>query len=210
MSRRMRRWLSWILVWVVIFTSCPQMTVFAENMEQTDQAEELFYEEQPSVILADGEEQPQLEDCDIATYAQQSAVSLETEEALYQYLKEQVAARNSLITVSVPKSIHTQLDPVNVMKNAWAYTESCTGQEGDALKFGGIGYRVQYSSGQQDSREEYTYYMSYYTTAEQEDELTKAVNVALESLNLDGKTDAEKVIAIHDYICIMWIMIMPD
>lgn len=43
--------------------------------------------------------------------------------------------------------------------------------------------------------------MNYYTTAEQEKQLTSAVTSALASLNLDEKTEAEKVVAIHNYIC---------
>ena len=43
--------------------------------------------------------------------------------------------------------------------------------------------------------------MNYFSTAEQEKQLTSAVTCALASLNLNGKTDVEKVIAIHNYIC---------
>ena len=43
--------------------------------------------------------------------------------------------------------------------------------------------------------------MNYFSTAEQEEKLTNAVKSALKSLNLNGKTDVEKVIAIHNYIC---------
>ena len=47
----------------------------------------------------------------------------------------------------------------------------------------------------------YSYTMTYYTTAEQEEELTAAVNSAMDSMNLNGKTEAEKVKLIHYYIC---------
>ena len=43
--------------------------------------------------------------------------------------------------------------------------------------------------------------MNYFSTAEQEEKLTNAVKSALKSLNVDEKTDEEKVIAIHNYIC---------
>ena len=46
-----------------------------------------------------------------------------------------------------------------------------------------------------------TYTISYYTTLAQEQELTTKVNEALDSLALSGKTDYQKVKAIHDYIC---------
>ena len=87
------------------------------------------------------------------------------------------------------------------MTSAQKYTEACTGQEGDALKYGGVGYSVSTTSYSGAARVTYTYYMNYYTTAEQEKQLTSAVTSALASLNLDGKTEAEKVVAIHNYIC---------
>ena len=45
-----------------------------------------------------------------------------------------------------------------------------------------------------------TYLPTYYTTAAQETELTAAVNSLKSELNLDGKTDYEKVKAIYDYM----------
>lgn len=128
-------------------------------------------------------------------------VQLDTEDALYQYLKEQVVARNSQITVSVPIEINNKIGPVSAMTSAQEYTESCTGQEGDALKYGGVGYNVSTRSYTGATRVTYTYYMNYFSTAEQEKQLTSAVTCALASLNLNGKTDVEKVIAIHNYIC---------
>ena len=154
----------------------------------------------PYVILADGETLPQTK-ADEVSVLSDDVVQLETEDALYQYLKEQVVVRNSQITVSVPVEINNKVGPINAMTSAQKYTEACTGQEGDALKYGGVGYSVSTTSYSGAARVTYTYYMNYYTTAEQEKQLTSAVTSALASLNLDGKTEAEKVVAIHNYIC---------
>lgn len=43
--------------------------------------------------------------------------------------------------------------------------------------------------------------MTYYTTAEQEEELTDAVNSALEEMQMEGMSTNQKIITIHDYIC---------
>ncbi|MCD8315243.1 MAG: hypothetical protein LUD44_06410, partial [Firmicutes bacterium] len=46
-----------------------------------------------------------------------------------------------------------------------------------------------------------TYTITYYTTADQEAELTAKLKTDMESLDLDSKCDYQKVVAIHDYIC---------
>ncbi|MCD8130955.1 MAG: hypothetical protein LUE16_06700 [Lachnospiraceae bacterium] len=47
----------------------------------------------------------------------------------------------------------------------------------------------------------YTFTMTYYTTADQEAELTTAVEEVESSLGLDSLSDYEKICAIYDYIC---------
>ena len=225
MSKNMKKWFICCLVLSLFFTSFPQMSVWAENTEQPAQSEvsegeecvvpeesdmeELGVSEEPVVsveeiapyvILADGETLPQKKTDEVSVLSD-DVMQLETEDALYEYLKEQVVARNSQITVSVPVEINNKIGPISAMTSAQEYTEACTGQEGDALKYGGIGYSVSTTSYSDATRVTYTYYMNYYTTAEQEKQLTSAVTSALASLNLDGKTEAEKVVAIHNYIC---------
>ena len=225
MSKNIKKWFICCLVLSLLFTSFPQMSVWAENTEQPAQSEVSEGEEcvvsaeadteetgvseepvvsveevAPFVILADGETLPQTK-ADEVSVLSDDVVQLETEDALYQYLKEQVVVRNSQITVSVPVEINNKVGPINAMTSAQEYTEACTGQEGDALKYGGVGYSVSTRSYTGATRVTYTYYMNYYTTAEQEKQLTSAVTSALASLNLNGKTEAEKVVAIHNYIC---------
>ena len=225
MSKNIKKWFICCLVLSLLFTSFPQMSVWAENTEQPAQSEVSEGEEcvvsaeadteetgvseepvvsveevAPYVILADGETLPQTK-ADEVSVLSDDVVQLETEDALYQYLKEQIVVRNSQITVSVPVEINNKVGPINAMTSAQKYTEACTGQEGDALKYGGVGYSVSTTSYSGAARVTYTYYMNYYTTAEQEKQLTSAVTSALASLNLDGKTEAEKAVAIHNYIC---------
>ena len=225
MNKRVKKCFICCLVISLFFTSFPQLLVYAENTEQPvqskvseeveyvtfveDETNELGMSEEkvvsveeiaPYVILADGETLPQIKTDEVSVLSD-DVVQLDTEDALYQYLKEQVVARNSQITVSVPIEINNKIGPVSAMTSAQEYTESCTGQEGDALKYGGVGYSVSTRSYTGATRVTYTYYMNYFSTAEQEKQLTSAVTCALASLNLNGKTDVEKVIAIHNYIC---------
>ena len=225
MNKRVKKCFICCLVLSLFFTSFPQLLVYAENTEQPvqskvseeveyvtfveDETNELGMSEEkvvsveeiaPYVILADGETLPQIKTDEVSVLSD-DVMQLDTEDALYQYLKEQVVARNSQITVSVPIEINNKIGPVSAMTSAQEYTESCTGQEGDALKYGGVGYSVSTRSYTGATRVTYTYYMNYFSTAEQEKQLTSAVTCALASLNLNGKTDVEKVIAIHNYIC---------
>ena len=77
-------------------------------------------------------------------------------------------------------------------------------REGDYLKF-------QYSSYKGVGRTTYDgfspameiqYTLEYYDNAEQEAEVDKKVEEIIESLDLEGMTDYDKIVAIHDYICI--------
>ena len=46
-----------------------------------------------------------------------------------------------------------------------------------------------------------TYTPTYYTSYAQEQELTRKIDSVLQSLDLQGKSDEQKVLAIYDYIC---------
>lgn len=48
---------------------------------------------------------------------------------------------------------------------------------------------------------EVTIYFEYYTTAEQEQAVTTNINSLMASLNLNGKSEYEKIYAIYDWIC---------
>lgn len=171
MSKNIKKWFICCLVLSLLFTSFPQMSVWAENTEQPAQSEVSEGEEcvvlaeadkeetgvseepvvsveevAPYVILADGETLPQTK-ADEVSVLSDDVVQLETEDALYQYLKEQIVVRNSQITVSVPVEINNKVGPINAMTSAQKYTEACTGQEGDALKYGGVGYSVSTTGG---------------------------------------------------------------
>ena len=117
------------------------------------------------------------------------------------YVKEQLLAREADITVVISKSAVADAgSAVNgIMDKAVEYKRGDSGQAGDALKSNMSGWSCQYGpvSGSYRIR----YYVNYLTTAQQEAQLTEAVNNALASLNLTGKTTYEKIRSIYDYIC---------
>ena len=48
----------------------------------------------------------------------------------------------------------------------------------------------------------FEFFMSFYSTAEMEDEVSYSIDDVLDELALDGKSDYEKIKAIHDFICV--------
>ncbi len=108
------------------------------------------------------------------------------------YIKDQLVARTQVIELYVPDASAYE----RLLKAAYAYSDSCGGQEGDAIIGSLSGYSVTYSS-----LGYIKYTMEYLTSAEQEALLTTKVNSILEGLNLNGKSDYDKIKAIYDYIC---------
>lgn len=139
----------------------------------------------------------------------QSNAALETFQNAQQaavYVRSQMVERSDTIMFYVPASLITSNDAFsalarNIVANAVAYTENCSGQEGDALQWVYGGYRINSAYDSNTQNYLLTYTMIYYTTKEQETELTNVVNSTLESLNLQEKTDYQKIRMIHDYIC---------
>ncbi len=131
------------------------------------------------------------------------AATYSTIESAAEYLKSQMVNRVTNITFKMPFDIvyNNQNTILNdIFNKALEYTEECNGQEGDALACSfttaGMGY-----SGNSNDGMTLTYEITYLSTAEQEQELTTEVNMVMTELALGGKTEYEKVKAIHDYIC---------
>ncbi|MBQ1675688.1 MAG: hypothetical protein II069_06635 [Oscillospiraceae bacterium] len=117
------------------------------------------------------------------------------------YFRKQLVARADTISFAIPGNVAVGLiDPYNVLyEAAVAHTESCTGQEGDALLWVVGGWNVSWKDSGSDVV--YTYTVKYYTTAAQEATLTSEVNSAMTALKLSAKTETQKVRAIYDFIC---------
>ena len=75
--------------------------------------------------------------------------------------------------------------------------------EGDYILYqcGYITYNIQYIYNSSTFSADIVYTANYYTNASQEAAVTKKVNSVLAQLNLNGKNEYEKILAIYDYIC---------
>ena len=115
------------------------------------------------------------------------------------YLRKQMVSRETEINLNFPESWFTShKDGLywDLLYDVMKCDESSTGQEGDALLYGYAGCNVSYSTAGYIK-----YTMSYHSNAEQEAKLTEAVAVAMTKLQLNGLSEAKKIIKIHDYIC---------
>ena len=115
------------------------------------------------------------------------------------YLRKQMVSRETEINLNFPESWFTShKDGLywDLLYDAMKCDDSSTGQEGDALLYGYAGCNVSYSTAGYIK-----YTMSYHSNAEQEAKLTEAVAVAMTKLQLNGLSEAKKIIKINDYIC---------
>lgn len=131
-----------------------------------------------------------------------SGASYGTEEAAAAELRQKMVERESSVTVyvSVAKNNLTGLAE-RLFEAATAHTGQPT--EGDYLKWhiGSYEGTISYLPGETIVNVEITYSISYYTTAEQELELTNQIQSLLDQWDLYDATDYEKISAIYDYIC---------
>ena len=115
------------------------------------------------------------------------------------YLRKQMVSRQTEINLNFPESWFTShKDGLywDLLYDAMKCDDSSTGQEGDALLYGYAGCNVSYSTAGYIK-----YTMAYHSNAEQEAKLTAAVAEAMTTLQLNGLSEAKKIIKIHDYIC---------
>lgn len=134
--------------------------------------------------------------------SQESSVNyLTSESEICKELREALVERKNTITLHYESQSYDKTDPTRFFEKAVAHTGKPT--EGDYLKWQYAGWDAT-QSGHVDGNTYYLtikYTMTWYTTAKQETALDVKINRILQSLNLDGKSDYEKVSAIYSYVC---------
>lgn len=137
-------------------------------------------------------------------FAADKAVLCNTQEEASQALREAMKDRAPSAGICLVTDIAAS-DTEELIGDIFDGAVAHTGdpEEGDYIKF-------QYESCQASARPVrsdgkaavlFTYSLTYYDTAEQEEALDEKVDGIIESLQLDGMTDEEKVRAIYGYIC---------
>ena len=205
---RLRKVLSLALALCLLMTLLPLQT-FASAENRPDKQTPLYANLKDSAlypkiqieeITREPEEMPKNPDVLWEGTKAYAPTYLSIEEAALK-LRENMKARKTSFDLYVQAAGSGELsnyqNVVNeLMRQATAHTGNPT--EGDYLLWhvGQWGGTVE----RNNALLHYTVEMTYYTTAEQEKELTTAVNSLLKTLNVKDKSDYEKVKAVYDYI----------
>ena len=120
-------------------------------------------------------------------------------------LREGMKNREELITVHVFDTVATQERLEALAGDIFAAAVKHTGEstEGDYLlwQWGGCKASAAYTPTDGGYNLNITFNATYYTTAAEEQAVDHAVEQLLKDLNVDQKSDYEKIKAVYDYIC---------
>ena len=215
-----KRIISFILTLIMLITMVPSTIVAASevrtmegveassnqsesNQSEVDKSEEnIIYMVNPlyeDVISIDDLKKKLDSSNDVQLFAASTGQYFSDYDSAVSYLRKQMVSRETEITLNFPASwFDSHKDELywDLLYDAMKCDESSTGQDGDALIYGFAGCRLSYSNA---GYIQYT--MSYHSDAEQEAKLTAAVAEAMTTLQLNGLSEAKKIIKIHDYIC---------
>lgn len=215
-----KRIISFILTLIMLITMVPSTIVAASevrtmegveasgkqsecNRPEVDKSEEnIIYMVNPlyeDVISIDDLKKKLDSSNDVQLFAASTGQYFSDYDSAVSYLRKQMVSRETEITLNFPASwFDSHKDELywDLLYDAMKCDESSTGQDGDALIYGFAGCRLSYSNA---GYIQYT--MSYHSDAEQEAKLTAAVAEAMTTLQLNGLSEAKKIIKIHDYIC---------
>lgn len=139
------------------------------------------------------------------SYAETSDIVYhESEKEAVTELREHMKRREETVTIGLMGSVDQKgLQEIigRLIEKALAHTGEP--DEGDYIGFQYSSYKGKAHTTYVDFSPamEIEYTLSYYDDAEQEAKVDKKVDEIIENLELDDKTDFEKIVAIHDYIC---------
>ena len=127
-----------------------------------------------------------------------------TVEAAGDYVREKMENRDESISFDYQMSSGSDDEALGAMlysvcDEALKHTGVPT--QGDYIAYQYGGWHGEIRGNRSTGVFTYTYTMTYYTTPEQEEEETEALNDLISSLDLSGKTKYERLTIIYDYIC---------
>ncbi len=205
MSKRIKNLLALLLAALMTLTLLP-MTALAAGTEGREEPNGSFVYVNPFYRRTHTDEELA---ADLAALRKNSEPTRATPHyttfsAATAYVRNQMLARNTSFTLSVPNSLYSPTDLAltkALVEEAMAHTAGGNPQAGDSLRWQ-IGYcYCSKETPTPDGSKVLTYTARYYTTAAQENTLTSEVNSAMASLSLSGKTETQKIRAIYDFIC---------
>lgn len=124
-----------------------------------------------------------------------------TKDQIYSNVKKNLIAHKSEFTINMTVKTMNQLRNGNdFMYKVFALDDKTTSKDFDYIKYNVDSWRESWKWSNTTGKASLKMTVKYATTAEQEKEVDKKIASILKSLNLKGKTDYQKVKAIHNYI----------
>lgn len=123
---------------------------------------------------------------------------------LAEVVRDSMIARVSPISITI-KTGRTDLNAIipEIFNLALSEEFASNSSAGDYLAWNYSGYKYSGTSLVTDSGYEYNInlFIDYYTTAQQEAEVTKRVNDALKAMNVNNMSEYDKIKNIYNYVC---------
>lgn len=200
MTCNLKRMLALLMTLVLVLTICP-VDCFAAGEDQVD----VGCGQMQNPLLPELPQDLPLEKMRISSGALQTAdIALGdgayvTEQEAAVLMRDAMVARETTFTINILTTDGALNVENELFHQAYAFDLAEGAYDGDYLRWSWQGIKWDYTgSGLNYS---YTFYVTYYTDAQQEQLLQSAVEEALENMNLADQTDYRKISAIYDYIC---------
>ncbi len=138
---------------------------------------------------------------DVPSVASDDVEYLDTVDEAAAEVREAMVNRQETVVVYYQMETYDSTIAKSIVTAALEHTG--VADEGDYISanYGGSSYTISRSSSGGIYYLTITCTMTYYTTYEQEAAVTSALNTVMAGLDLDSKTDYEKISAIYEYIC---------
>lgn len=137
---------------------------------------------------------------EISIRGRAAAPYFETMQEAGAYLREGIKNRTEQVVFQINiDNFNTQSHTIS--DYALQVTSQTPGDEGDYLKYNYGGWKAKGSHATGSTLYTITYTLTYYTTYEEEQAVDGAIASVLSYLNLSGKSDYEKIIAVYEYVC---------
>jgi hypothetical protein len=124
------------------------------------------------------------------------SVAASPEDAALQ-MREYLKSHTTEFSIETNKNGYNkdEIAPIMMYK---AFEETGSGTEGDYLRFAVRSYKCRITS--YTNYYKLTYNITYFTTPEEEDALTRKINEIISSLNIDKMSDYQKIEALYRYV----------
>ncbi len=130
-----------------------------------------------------------------------SAKTYTTKEQVYNIIKKNLLAHKVKFTITTDMDVMNEIGRnADMFSAVAALDDKKTSKDGDYLNLSISSWRTNWQWSSQGDTAELTFSAVYRTTLKQEKAVDEKIAGILDSLNLENKTEYQKVKAIHDYI----------